>query len=70
MHLIKMLEKEINKRIKSYKEVGQTLTREQAEFFNESKIRDDDGNLLGYYEKHEFRNKETADTYDFSKSLV
>jgi len=33
-------------------------------------LRDDDGNLLGYYEKHEFRNKETADTYDFSKSLV
>ena len=29
-----------------------------------------DGELLGYYEKHEFRNKETAKMYDFEQSLV
>lgn len=27
-------------------------------------LRDDDGTLLGYYEKHEYRNRETADLYD------
>lgn len=33
-------------------------------------LRDDDGNLIGYYEKHEYRNPETAEIYDFSKSLI
>ena len=33
-------------------------------------LRDDEGNLIGYYEKHEYRNPETAKTYDFSKSLI
>ncbi|MGN1316089.1 MAG: fatty acid/phospholipid synthesis protein PlsX [Acutalibacteraceae bacterium] len=33
-------------------------------------LRDDGGNLIGYYEKHEYRNPETADVYDFSKSLI
>lgn len=33
-------------------------------------LRDDDGNLIGYYEKHEYRNPEKADNYDFSKSLI
>lgn len=33
-------------------------------------LRDDEGNLIGYYEKHEYRNAETADVYDFSKSLI
>ncbi len=33
-------------------------------------LRDEDNTLLGYYEKHEYRNKETAAPYDFSKSLV
>lgn len=33
-------------------------------------LRDEDGELLGYYEKHEFRNKETAKMYDFEQSLV
>lgn len=33
-------------------------------------LRDDEGNLIGYYEKHEYRNAETADFYDFSKSLI
>lgn len=33
-------------------------------------LRDDDKKLIGYYEKHEYRNKETAERYDFSKSLV
>lgn len=33
-------------------------------------LRDDDGNLIGYYEKHEYRNPETATPYDFSKSLI
>ena len=28
-------------------------------------LRDDDGNLIGYYEKHEYRNVETAKRYDF-----
>ena len=27
-------------------------------------LRDDDGTLIGYYEKHESREKETADFYD------
>ena len=33
-------------------------------------LRDEDGTLIGYYEKHEYRNIETAAPYDFSKSLV
>ena len=28
-------------------------------------LRDDDKNLIGYYEKHEYRNAETAARYDF-----
>lgn len=28
-------------------------------------LRDDDGKLIGYYEKHEYRNRETAKLYDF-----
>ncbi|MDE5823987.1 MAG: fatty acid/phospholipid synthesis protein PlsX [Lachnospiraceae bacterium] len=28
-------------------------------------LRDDDGSLIGYYEKHEYRDKETAERYDF-----
>ena len=27
-------------------------------------LRDDDGTLIGYYEKHEYRNPETAPLYD------
>jgi len=33
-------------------------------------LRDDDNKLIGYYEKHEYRNGETADIYDFSRSLI
>ena len=33
-------------------------------------LRDENKKLIGYYEKHEFRNAETAEVYDFSKSLV
>lgn len=33
-------------------------------------LRDGDGELIGYYEKHEYRNPETATPYDFTKSLV
>ena len=33
-------------------------------------LRDDEGALIGYYEKHEYRNSETAKVYDFSKSLI
>lgn len=33
-------------------------------------LRDDDGTLIGYYEKHEYREWEKADRYDFSKSLI
>jgi len=33
-------------------------------------LRDDDGNLIGYYEKHEYRNPEQAEPYDFSHSLI
>lgn len=28
-------------------------------------LRDEDGTLIGYYEKHEYRNAETAKLYDF-----
>lgn len=28
-------------------------------------LRDEDGSLIGYYEKHEYRDKETAKMYDF-----
>ena len=30
-------------------------------------LRDSDGTLIGYYEKHEYRNKETIGLYDFKK---
>ncbi len=44
-------------------------------FFNEKEnkdvymvaLRDDDGNLIGYYEKHEYRNREIAKFYDFGE---
>lgn len=32
-------------------------------------LRDAEGNLIGYYEKHEYRSPEAGLTYDFSKSL-
>ena len=28
-------------------------------------LRDEDGTLIGYYEKHEYRNRETMELYDF-----
>lgn len=33
-------------------------------------LRDENQELIGYYEKHEYRNPESSKTYDFSKSLV
>lgn len=33
-------------------------------------LRDGNGKLIGYYEKHEYRDPETAELFDFSKSLV
>ncbi len=33
-------------------------------------LRDEEGNLIGYYEKHEYRTHETTEVYDFSKSLI
>ncbi len=33
-------------------------------------LRDEDKKLIGYYEKHEYRDAETAAVYDFSNSLV
>ena len=30
-------------------------------------LRDDDGSLIGYYEKHEYRNKETVGLYQQKK---
>lgn len=33
-------------------------------------LRDENGKLIAYYEKHEYRNAETAEMFDFSKSLV
>lgn len=33
-------------------------------------LRDENKELIGYYEKHEYRNVEIAKPYDFSKSLV
>lgn len=43
-------------------------------FFNEKEnkdvymvaLRNDDGDLIGYYEKHEYRNRETMKMYDLS----
>ena len=32
-------------------------------------LRDENGQLIGYYEKHEYRNPEMAKMYDFSCSL-
>ena len=29
-------------------------------------LRDDNGNLIGYYEKHEYRNRETGNLYDIN----
>ena len=31
-------------------------------------LRDEDKTLIGYYEKHEYRNRETAKKYDFDNS--
>ncbi len=31
-------------------------------------LRDDDDALIGYYEKHEYRNRETVGLYDFKKN--
>ena len=28
-------------------------------------LRDDNKNLIGFYEKHQYRNKETMNLYDF-----
>ena len=33
-------------------------------------LRDEEATLIGYYEKHEYRHKETAPLYDFSQSLI
>ena len=33
-------------------------------------LRDENKNLIGYYEKHEYRDRENAKLYDFSKSLI
>ena len=33
-------------------------------------LRDAEKKLIGYYEKHEYRDRETAGRYDFTKSLV
>ena len=33
-------------------------------------LRDEDKSLIGYYEKHEYRDRENAKLYDFSKSLI
>ncbi len=33
-------------------------------------LRDENKKLIGYYEKHEYRDAETAAVYDFSNSLV
>ena len=32
-------------------------------------LRDGNNKLIGYYEKHEYRDKESAEMYDFTKSL-
>lgn len=32
-------------------------------------LRDDNNKLIGYYEKHEYRDKESSEIYDFTKSL-
>ncbi len=33
-------------------------------------LRNDDKTLIGYYEKHEYRNKEKAPLYDFENSII
>lgn len=32
-------------------------------------LRDDEGTLIGYYEKHEYRTAETAEFYDFEQHI-
>ena len=32
-------------------------------------LRDGDGSLIGYYEKHEYRNRETAKPYQFRNNI-
>ncbi|MBE7043684.1 MAG: fatty acid/phospholipid synthesis protein PlsX [Ruminococcaceae bacterium] len=32
-------------------------------------LRDDNGTLIGYYEKHEYRNRETNKSYDFNGGI-
>lgn len=47
-------------------------------FFNEKQnkdvymvaLRNDDKSLIGYYEKHEYRSRETAPLYDFENSII
>ncbi len=50
--------------------VGKSLLNCHNEHSREIINRDDSAKLIGYYEKHEYRNQETAKLYDFSKSLV
>ncbi len=33
-------------------------------------LRDENGGLIGYYEKHEYRNAETAELYDFGNNTL
>ncbi|MCD7723430.1 MAG: PAS domain-containing protein [Clostridiales bacterium] len=33
-------------------------------------LRDGGGQLIGYYEKHEYRNRETAPPYDFDATII
>ena len=32
-------------------------------------LRDEDGTLIGYYEKHEYRNAETMERYNFGEKI-
>ena len=33
-------------------------------------LRDEDGTLIGYYEKHEYRNAETMERYNFGENTI
>ena len=53
--------------------IGQSLldchNTQSAEMIKKVVLWEADGTLIGYYEKHEYRNKETAKRYDFSVIL-
>ena len=52
----------------SISDIKKLLEKENKDIYMVA-LRDDDGNLIGYYEKHEYRNKETNQLYDFDNEI-